>query len=133
MFIGLIGRKDIKNIDIPVRRPDPVHAPHALQYAGGVPGQIVVNDDIRALQVNALGQNIRAQQYPHIVPRAPVLRLIIGLDRLSQIFFFARFPPVNAAVAVKGKHFILKVFVESGLQIFDGFPGLAEDQNLAVF
>ena len=38
VLIGLVGREDIKDIDIPMRRPDPVHTPHALQYAGGVPG-----------------------------------------------------------------------------------------------
>ncbi len=59
MLIRLGRGKEVKNKNPRVLGPKPVDTAGPLQYPGRVPGQIVIDQDTRAVQVDAFSQHVR--------------------------------------------------------------------------
>jgi hypothetical protein len=60
---------------------DAVHAARALDQADDGPGQVVVDDDVRVLQVLAFGQHVSGDEHAQFVGLLDLLTLVVGLRR----------------------------------------------------
>src|SRR5690606_33375788 len=67
MAARLCRREEVKDVDMPVLSSDTVHTSNALENAGRIPGQVIVDDDVGSVQVDTFCQDIGCYQDANIV------------------------------------------------------------------
>ena len=102
-----------------------VHAAYSLHEARGVPGAVVIDDDIGAVQVDALGKHVAGDNDVVVVALcAAIVGVEVGADQVAL------------AAAVAGAHGQDVVACQAGLelagQVVHGVHALAEDHQLAA-
>src|ERR1051325_6685419 len=68
--VALLCREKVVSMNSLELCIDTVHAADALNETGGVPGNIVINDNVRAMEIDAFGQYLRTHEDAIIIARA---------------------------------------------------------------
>jgi len=83
--VGLGGGEEIEHVDLVVGGTDPVDATHPLEHAGRVPGEVVVDDDVGAVEVDPLRQDVGGDEDADAILSSlfPV-RIEVVLDEVAR-------------------------------------------------
>ena len=133
MFIRLAGGEEIENINIAVFCPNTVNTPHPLQNSRWVPRQIIINHDIRTVQVNPLCQNIRRNQNTNIFFFFLIAGVIICFNHFSRACFANPCACIIPTSAIIRKHFLGEMTFKFFCEIATCFTGFGENNHLFVF
>ena len=133
MFVRLAGGEEIEDKDIGVLGAHPVDAANPLQNPGGVPGQVIVDDDIRAVQVDAFGQHVGRDQNANILFAGLMAGIVILFDHLAGNRLADVLPVLTTARAVIGEYLPGKMPLKLLGQIGSGFAGFSKDDGLLAF
>ena len=106
-------------------RADAVHTANTLHQARGIPRAIVIDDDVGAVQVDALGQHVASDDDIVVVA---VLALIVGIEVGADVL------PLALSVAGTYREDVgaMQPLAQLFGQVVDGVHTLAEDHQLAL-
>ena len=122
--VALVGREKVVGVNLVELGVHAVDAPDALNEARGIPRNVVIDDDIGAVEVHAFGENFGGDQDAVIVLGAICLGVEIGDDILADAV--ERF-------AGEEQDFGFNFVADFRSEIVGGFLGLGEDDELAGF
>src|SRR5712691_8345730 len=72
--------EEVVGVDRIEGRIDTVDAPHALNEAGWIPWDVVIDDDIGSMKVNAFGKHLGGDEYAIVIFRLKSARIEVGDD-----------------------------------------------------
>ena len=122
--VALVGREKVVGVNCVKLRVNAIHSPNALDKASGIPRDVVVDDEVRAVQVDAFGEDFRADEDAVFVLGAKCVGVEVGDDVLADRF---------EGVARKEQGFAFDFVADFRGKIVGGFLGLGEDDGLAGF
>lgn len=97
-----------------------VYTTDALHESRAIPWRIVIDDDVGAMEVDTLGEDIGSEDNVVFVE----LRLVVGVEILPDSF-----KQMAAISSCDDEHIIA---VDTFLKVFDGLDGLGENDELAL-
>ena len=117
--------RGIEVVDVDARgdTTDAVQAANALHEAGGIPGRVVVHDDVGPVQVDALGQDFRGKENVEIVGPFGGVAVEIGADHGH---------PLGAGVGTDGQDALVACLGESAQQVTSGLLRFGEDDQFVA-
>ena len=120
--VALFGWEKVVGVDGIEGRIDAVDAANPLNEPGWIPGDVIIDDDIGSMEVNAFGKHFSGDENPILIFGLKSACIEVGDDFLA-----------NSLVRTTGEqqdigfNFVFNLFGE----IFSGFPRFRKDNEFA--
>src|ERR1039457_4828704 len=121
-IVALLGRKEIEGLYPVERRVNAVYAAYALHEPRGIPGNIVVNNRVGAVKVDAFRENIGGHDNPVVVPFLEGSCIKVVDDGL---------PHAPVRLTAKADYLGINGGGDLPSEILRGLPRLGEDDELS--
>src|SRR5579859_5101401 len=121
--VAFLGWEEVVGVDGIEGRIDTVDTPNSLYEARRIPGDVVIDHDIRSMQVNALGKHFGGDENPVLIFGMKSASVEVSDDFLTNSLVRATGEQQDIAL-----NFVFNLFGK----ILSGFPRLREDNQLAL-